>query len=79
MTLCHARADLPESQTPKERKAAAFRTKNEAAAPAGVSPLRLSFQEALREINALWPAAVTARADRRPPGPGGSAGWRTRW
>ena len=34
----------------------------EAAATAGVSPLRLSFQEALREINALWPSAVTARA-----------------
>jgi hypothetical protein len=33
----------------------------EAATQAGVSPLRLSFKEALREINALWPAAVTAR------------------
>jgi DDE family transposase len=34
----------------------------EAAVMAGVSPLRLSFQEALREIEALGPAARTASA-----------------
>jgi hypothetical protein len=33
----------------------------EAAVKAGVPPLRLSFTEALREINALWPSAVAAR------------------
>jgi hypothetical protein len=32
----------------------------EAAVRAKVSPLRLSFTEALREINALWPSAVVA-------------------
>jgi hypothetical protein len=34
----------------------------EAAVKAGVSPLRLSFKEALVEIKALWPAAVVASA-----------------
>jgi hypothetical protein len=33
----------------------------EAAVAAQVSPLRLSFTEALREINGQWPAAVVAR------------------
>jgi hypothetical protein len=32
----------------------------EAAVAAGVSPLRLSFTESLRELNGLWPAAVLA-------------------
>jgi len=34
----------------------------EAAVAAGVSPLRLSFTEALREIQGQWPSAVVARA-----------------
>jgi Transposase DDE domain len=34
----------------------------EAAAEAGVSPLRLSFHEALNELVTLWPQAVTASA-----------------
>lgn len=34
----------------------------EAAVKAGVSPLRLSFTEALREIGLMWPAALTASA-----------------
>jgi hypothetical protein len=34
----------------------------EAAGKAGVSPLRLSFQEALREIQAMWPTARISSA-----------------
>ena len=34
----------------------------EAAVAAGVSPLRLSFTEALREIQGQWPSAVVAGA-----------------
>jgi Transposase DDE domain len=34
----------------------------EAAVPAGLSPLQLSFTEALREIKAKWPTALTASA-----------------